>query len=209
MYRDTLEAPLKQLGLGPNNFHALRVLPLLYVAWANQHLDELEREQILSTARNRLELNSEAMQLVHHWLEAPPSEDLIRSGVACLKRAAAAPDQPDFGTDELLHILWDAETMTRRAALQTGVPYQPSQSQHDALLELAELMGLDSGTPWLSMLMELGGKSEVEQTLSAESERERPAPSSSTRQDRLRRWRTAYRLHTSHNHRVAPPGGLI
>lgn len=208
MYQDKLEKPLADLGLTAENFHALRLLPLLYVAWSNQRMTDVERRQVLDVARNKLELGSSAMQLVHHWLEAPPSDALVRKGVACLKRLAQAPDQPDFGPDELLQTLWQAETMTRRVALLTGVPYQPSAEQHDALFELAELMGVDHGVTWLDLLSELGGRGEVTRTLNrSKAEPERPAPRS--REDRLRRWRTALRLEGSHSAARPATGGLI
>jgi len=149
------------------------------------------------------------MRLVHHWLSSPPTKELVRGGVACLRSAAIAADQPDFGTDDLLHMLWDAESMTRKAAILSGKPYQVSEQQHDALLELAQLLQVDSGVPWLDLLMELGGRPEAEHTLPKDAQVETRQPVPSAGGDRLRRWRTALRLHASHDHRVAPGGGLI
>ncbi len=209
MYRDTLEKPLAELGLTPQNFHALRLLPLLYVAWANGRISHIERDQVLRAAREQLELGAEAMQLVDRWLRQPPSDRVIREGIACLRRAAAAPDQPDFGSDDLLHILWDAERLTRRAAILTGRPYEPSPEQHDALLELADLMQLDEGVPWLDLLEELGGTSEVWHTLPKTARGPKPNASERSRGDRVRRWRTAFRLDRSHSGNIAPEGGLI
>lgn len=208
MYRDNLERPLADLGLTPENFHALRLLPLLYVAWANARMTDIERQRILDVARNKLELGSSAMQLVHHWLERPPSDELVRKGVACLKKIARAPDQPDLGTDELLQTLWEAETMTRQVALLTGVPYEASEQQHDALLELAELMEVDSGVTWLDLLEDLGGPTEVRRTLKR-SPPDRSSPKPASRTDRLRRWRTAVRLESEHGASRPATGGLV
>lgn len=208
MYRDFLEAPLAKLGLTPNNFHALRVLPLLYVAWSNGELDALEREQILAFARTGLELNGEAMRLIHEWLTSPPSDETVREGVACLNRLAQAPDQPDLGHDELLQTLWAAETMTRRVAILTGQPYDPSPEQQDALLTLAESMAIDYGVSWFDLLSQLGGEGEVRRTFPEGSQQSRPSKPKPSNRDRLRRWRAALRAESSGDSWPAR-GGLI
>lgn len=208
MYRDTLEAPLARLGLTPNNFHALRVLPLLYVAWSNGKLDDLEREQILTFARADLELNGEAMRLIHQWLTSPPSDETVREGVACLNQLAQAPDQPDLGHDELLQTLWEAETMTRRVAILTGQPYAPSPKQQDALLSLAESMGIDYGVSWFCLLSQLGGEGEVRRTFPESGQGSRPSKPIPSNHDRLRRWRAALRAESSGGSWPAR-GGLI
>jgi hypothetical protein len=175
MIIDTFEQPLRDLGLTPRNYQALRVLPLIHVAWADGKLTEEEKRQVLEFSRTSLGLDIETMQLVHHWLERPPSHESVRNGVSLLRRAAHAIDEVDFGCDELLSTLWEAETLTRRAAFMSGAPYEPSVQDQMALLELAELLGIDSGTPWIGMLRDLGGQDEVAATLGGSIELERPA----------------------------------
>ncbi len=193
MLVDTFEQPLKDLGLTPRNYPALRVLPLIHVAWADGKLTEQEKQQILEFSRTKLGLEVDAMQLVHHWLEQPPSRDCIRNGVRLLRRAANAIDETDFGTDELLSTLWDAETLTRHAAFVSGTPYEPSREDQMALLELAEMLEIASGKPWMSVLRDLGGDEEVAATLGNPGEPDAPSERPS-REDRARRWRTALRL---------------
>lgn len=208
MYHDVMEAPLSRLGLTPNNFHALRVLPLLYVAWSNGKIGEIERDQILAFARTELDLNSDAMRLIHQWLNSPPSDRTMREGIACLNRLAQAPDQPDLGHDELLQTLWAAEAMTRRVAILTGQAYEPSPEQQDALLILAEKLGIDYGVSWFELLSQLGGDGEVRRTFPEKAQVSRPSKPAPSNQDRLRRWRTALRLE-SLGGSEPPPGGLI
>lgn len=209
MIIDTFEQPLKELGLTPRNYQALRVLPLIHVAWADGELTEQERQHVLGFARTDLGLDIETMQLVHRWLEQPPSKDCIRNGVQLLRRAANAVDEVDFGNDELLTTLWEAETLTRQAARLAGAPYEPSLENQMALLELAESLGVDSGTPWLRLLRELGGDEEVAATLGEPvpetTQTERPS-----REDRARRWYTALRTHhASDPDRAGERGGLV
>lgn len=220
MIVDTFEQPLRDLGLTPGNYQALRVLPLIHVAWADGKLTEEEKRQVLEFSRTNLGLDIETMQLVHHWLERPPSHECVRNGVSLLRRAADAVDEVDFGCDELLRTLWEAETLTRRAAFMSGAPYEPSVQDQMALLELAELLGIDSGTPWIRLLQDLGGQDEVAATLggsveepadkpargepTAKSAREEPLErperenrAKTSREDRTRNWRAAVSLHRS------------
>jgi tellurite resistance protein len=209
MIIDTFEQPLKELGLTPRNYQALRVLPLIHVAWADGEVTDEERQHVLGFARTKLGLESEAMQLIHRWLEQPPSKDCIRNGVRLLRRAAKAVDEVDFGNDELLSTLWEAETLTRRAARLAGAPYEPSLENQMALLELAEVLGVDSGTPWVRLLRDLGGDEEVAETLGGPVE-ETTQTERSSREDRARRWYTALRLHQASESEVpGERGGLV
>lgn len=157
--------PLRDLGLTPRNYEAIRVLPLVFVAWADHQLEEVERSCVLEFAHEKLQLNADALRLVEGWLSHPPSATSVQSGLSFLRKAADAPDELDFGTDEVLQLLWEAESLTRQVALLSGTPYDPPIEQQAATLELAETLGVDTGMPWLAMLRELGGSNEIDATL--------------------------------------------
>ena len=66
------------LGIGPETAMALRLIPLVTVAWADGHMDDREREAILSAAREQgLASDDMARQVLKDWLEQKPDPRLL------------------------------------------------------------------------------------------------------------------------------------
>ncbi len=66
------------LGIGPETALALRLIPLVSVAWADGHMDDREREAILSAAREQgLASEETARQVLKDWLEQKPDPRLL------------------------------------------------------------------------------------------------------------------------------------
>jgi hypothetical protein len=66
------------LGVTPGTFAALRVFPLVAVAWGDGSLDSAEQTTIQSLASTHLKLDQgPASQLLKSWLEKKPSSDLL------------------------------------------------------------------------------------------------------------------------------------
>ncbi len=66
------------LGVGPETAMALRLIPLVTVAWADGHMDDREREAILSAAREQgLVAEDMARQVLKDWLEQKPDPRLL------------------------------------------------------------------------------------------------------------------------------------
>jgi uncharacterized membrane protein YebE (DUF533 family) len=68
-----LEHTLAGLGLTKSTYRALMLLPLVYVAWADGHVQHVERKLILRFAERSLHLTPETMKVIERWLEKAPS----------------------------------------------------------------------------------------------------------------------------------------
>ena len=69
---------LIMLGIGPETAMALRLIPLVSVAWADGHMDDREREAILSAAREQgLAAEETARQVLKGWLDEKPDPRLL------------------------------------------------------------------------------------------------------------------------------------
>ena len=80
-----LESIIK-LGVNPQSFAALRVFPLVAVAWADGVLDEAERATVTSIASTHFMLKSSPSgQLLESWLKQKPSSEMFATWEAYAK----------------------------------------------------------------------------------------------------------------------------
>ncbi len=93
-----LEA-VHQLGVTPQAFAALRVFPLVAVAWGDGTLEEAERTTITMLAGTHFPKQSPAAQLLEKWLETKPSSDMFHAWETYAKALVAALTAHD--ADEL------------------------------------------------------------------------------------------------------------
>ena len=94
-----LEAIVK-LGVTTQSFSALRVFPLVAVAWADGTLDDAERTTVKAIASTHFLLNQcPAGKLLERWLEEKPSSDMFEAWEAYAKTLAAS--LPAHDADEL------------------------------------------------------------------------------------------------------------
>jgi hypothetical protein len=69
---------LVTLGIGPETAMALRLIPLVFVAWADGSIDEKEREAILDAAtRQGVAAEDTARRVLKDWLERRPGDRLL------------------------------------------------------------------------------------------------------------------------------------
>lgn len=81
---------LVELGIEPDTLLALRLVPLVEVAWADGHLDERERRAILEAlAAAGLAPGSPARTLVEGWLTEPPPPALWEAWAAYTRALCA------------------------------------------------------------------------------------------------------------------------
>lgn len=67
------------MDIGPERAMALRLIPLIFVAWADGSLDDAEREAILRSARQEGLVSSElTTRVLRNWLESPPEPRLLQ-----------------------------------------------------------------------------------------------------------------------------------
>lgn len=73
-------AELMDSGIGTETVYALSLLPLVWVAWADNQMARNEREAILKAAEQTgLNPDSASHQLIEAWLAQKPSEDLLEA----------------------------------------------------------------------------------------------------------------------------------
>ena len=90
-----LEA-IYNLGVTPQSFAALRVFPLVAVAWADGTLDEAEKVTVNTLAGTHFQLKqSPAGQLLEKWLAVKPSSDQFEAWETYTKALVAALPAPD------------------------------------------------------------------------------------------------------------------
>ncbi len=74
---------LVDLGVQPDTLLALRLIPLVEVAWADRHLDEREKHAIVSAlAASGIAPESPAYALVQGWLTSPPPPSMLSAWTA-------------------------------------------------------------------------------------------------------------------------------
>ena len=93
-----LESVLK-LGVTPQTFSALRVFPLVAVAWGDGVLEEAERSTINTLAAVHFPKDCPAGQLLEKWLEDKPTTEMFDAWDAYARALAAA--LPAREADEL------------------------------------------------------------------------------------------------------------
>lgn len=86
-------AQLKQHGVTSESAAALRLVPLVEVAWGDGRIEESERSQVLLAAsKNGISEDSEAGALLANWLQHKPSADLMDSWCEYAKALIAKLD---------------------------------------------------------------------------------------------------------------------
>ena len=66
------------LDIGPERAMALRLIPLVFVAWADGGVDERERDAILRAAQEQgLAADEVARRMLHDWLETRPDPKML------------------------------------------------------------------------------------------------------------------------------------
>jgi hypothetical protein len=90
-----LEAVYK-LGVTPQSFTALRVFPLVAVAWADGLLEEAEKTTINTLASTHFLLkNGPAGQLLENWLKTKPSTQMFEAWETYTKALIASLPAPN------------------------------------------------------------------------------------------------------------------
>ncbi len=67
------------MDIGPERAMALRLIPLVFVAWADGTMDEAEREAILRAAKQEgLVSDDMTKRVLRDWLESPPDPRVLQ-----------------------------------------------------------------------------------------------------------------------------------
>jgi hypothetical protein len=147
---------LAPLGVDAISHRVLSLLPLVYVAWADGKMETVERERIEHLATGRFLLGKSGMAILSAWMDAPPSKDFLREGIARLRMLAEADPEPTVEAHELHDLLAYAEWIARATAGAVDDPRAVTPEEEAVLEELATAFGLDNGVSWARLLADLG-----------------------------------------------------
>lgn len=157
MTDDALIAALHSLGLNEENVHAVAMLPLLEVAWADGRIGEPERRLILEIARKRGVLDTEAALLLESWLRYRPSDRYLAHGREVLvELASRGHGDVGFTPQTITEVLRFCEQVAVAAggllgrALKTIDPAEKA-----ALTEIAEALSATRKPRWEDVAQDL------------------------------------------------------
>lgn len=150
--RAELERTLRELGLEPQTYRALMLLPLVYVAWADGKMDHVESEHILDFARKRLHLTSDTTRVLDRWLKEPPSQAYVERGLQGLLGIALDEQMLEVDVSELPELVVHAETIAAATGDALHDPNSVTPEEEVALAEIARLLEVESGETWKRVL---------------------------------------------------------
>ena len=77
MTEPELRAELEALGIPPERWRLVAMLPLIEVAWADSRIQDAERELILKIAADHDLLEEDGWEILGDWLTEPPAPELL------------------------------------------------------------------------------------------------------------------------------------
>jgi hypothetical protein len=155
MERDKLRRPLEHLGIHASDYRVLKLLPLVYVAWADGKMGLVAKERIHSFAARRYELSAAAMAVLNHWLSERPTHAYMLEALRDMYFLARAEDDGEIDFSELPALLSYAEGIARSTAKALDQPTSVTPGEDEALEEIARELHIDHGESWGKLLAEL------------------------------------------------------
>jgi hypothetical protein len=155
MEADRMKRSLKHLGIEPEDYRVLKLLPLIYVAWADGKMDATKKERIHAFAAENYDLSASGARVLRDWLEERPSHAYVAEGLHDILLLAKAKDDMEIDFSELPGLLFHAETIATTAGAALGREHA-NPAAEGALREIATELGLDHGESWARLLDELG-----------------------------------------------------
>lgn len=156
MQRDRLSSALHRLGLKDINYKVLKLLPLVYVAWAKGRISKEREARLVALAHEHFEIGPEGEKVLRHWIEERPSAEYFHDGLHELLLLSRAPDDWGFDVDELPGLVAHAEAIARTSADAMDAPQEVTPQEQDILHQIAEELEIDNGESWAELLQELG-----------------------------------------------------
>jgi hypothetical protein len=159
MLRDKLRRSLAHLEIAPSDYRVLKLLPMVYVAWADGKMEQVERERIHTFAARAYDLSPAAAALLDRWLTQCPSHEYIVEALHDIYASALAEDDGDVDLSELPALLSYSEAIARSTAEALDEPSAVTEDEEKALLEMARLLHVDHGQSWAHVLSDLRERS--------------------------------------------------
>ena len=155
MQRDRLQKTLKHLGIDGTNYRVLKLLPLVYVAWAAGAVSPERRERLFDLAHNHFAIGKAGERILTGWLDRRPDAAYFREGLHDLMLLAHAPDEAQFDLYELNGLLAYSEAIARTTADAMDAPSSVTPAEEQALADVARELGVTDGESWAALLREL------------------------------------------------------
>lgn len=155
MEADRLKRSLLHLGIPPEDYRVLKLLPLIYVAWADGKIDNVKKERIHLFAARSYDLSASGVAVLNRWLTERPTHEYIAEALKDIFRLAEARDDMEIDFSELPGLLFYAETVATAAGAALGRGQHASPEAEKALQEVAHELQIDHGESWAKLLDEL------------------------------------------------------
>ncbi len=169
-----LRDSLANLGITPENHRVLMLLPLVYVAWADGKMDEVEIAHLDEIAKEKFFLGKSGLDILDSWLVKQPDRDYFDEGLQDLFLLAQTEEgEPLVHPEELYDLLGHAGAIARASAHALDAPDVGIVPDEDkALNEIAKALGIDNGMSWRHLLDELdAGPASIERGRIPKSQR--------------------------------------
>jgi hypothetical protein len=155
MEKDRMKRSLAHLGIPPEDYRVLKLLPLIYVAWADGKMSDVKKENIHLFAARSYDLGAHGVAVLSRWLTERPSAEYIAEGLHDILLLAQARDDMEVDFSELPGLLSYAETIAMAAGSALGLSQHTSPDAERALQEIAGELRIDHGESWAKLLEEL------------------------------------------------------
>lgn len=156
MEHDHMRRSLEKLGIPPDDFRVLKLLPLIYVAWADGKIEPEQKQRVHDFAMRNYELSPAGIAVLNRWLSHRPTHEYISEGLHDIYLLARAEDDIEVDFSELPALLSYAEALGRSTARALDRPDGISSKSDAALEEVARELHIDHGESWGQLLGELG-----------------------------------------------------
>jgi hypothetical protein len=155
MQRDRMRASLERLGIPPQDYRVLKLLPLIWVAWADGKMESVEKERIECLAMTQYNLSPAGLAVLRRWLGSPPPHQYLSEGLNDLFQLAKASDDGEVDRSELPALVSYAEAIARSSAFGVDEPGTVGSAEELALDEIARELHVDHGLSWARLLEDL------------------------------------------------------
>jgi hypothetical protein len=137
---DVVLTRLVELGIEPDTLLALRLVPLIEVAWADGRLDDRERQAVLSGLETAgLKPGSAAYAIVQGWLASPPPASVLDAWTSYTS-ALCARLAPGERANLRASVMGQARAVAEAAGGFLGVG-RISQAEEEMLRRLEQAFG--------------------------------------------------------------------
>jgi hypothetical protein len=150
-----IKRSLLALGIDPGDYQVLKLLPLVFVAWADGTMEPIERDRLIRLARDHHHVGEAGLSVLEDWIRWPPPLAYIRRGMRHLLALALAPDELEIDLEDLRDLLAQAEFIARTTSVAPDSPFAVGPEEERALAEIAHTLHVDNGMSWASLLREL------------------------------------------------------